>query len=290
MPTAALNQEIHSLTPSSVVDLFVLEIPGEAPIRFHPGSNKLRQAVIWRGDGSLDPNSVDNLAATYTFFPIEFSGYEVSSEGMMPQPTMRVANLNGSISALILRYGDLVGSKLTRKRTLYKFLDPINFPSQVNPDHDPNAEYPSEIFFVEQKTLENDLIAEFKLSSSLDVAGVKLPYRQILANLCMWEYRKSECAVAGGRVQGIIKLNPADAIWNSVTAYIIDDIVTYGGLWWRCTTANTNQRPDLFPGSWKIDVCEKTLDECKLRQSVDAQSSLTYGGFPGASRFPDLIA
>jgi lambda family phage minor tail protein L len=43
-----------------------------------------------------------------------------------------VANVTGSIAALILSYQDLVGAKITRKRTLVKYLDGVNFASGSN--------------------------------------------------------------------------------------------------------------------------------------------------------------
>ena len=37
----------------------------------------------------------------------------------------------------------------------------------------------------------------FELASKFDLAGQKLPKRQIVANVCQWVYRSSECSYTG---------------------------------------------------------------------------------------------
>jgi lambda family phage minor tail protein L len=38
---------------------------------------------------------------------------------------------------------------------------------------------------------------EFELTSSMDLAGVNIPRRQIIQNLCPWRYRGGECGYTG---------------------------------------------------------------------------------------------
>mgnify|MGYP003113114152 FL=1 len=96
----------------------------------------------------------------------------------------------GTISAMMLEVNkitvgnDLIGSTLVRIRTLAKFLDNANFPNNSNPfgTPDANQKWPDQIFLIARKSLENQEMCQFECSMQSDVAGVKLPKRQILPN------------------------------------------------------------------------------------------------------------
>jgi lambda family phage minor tail protein L len=186
MMTSALSSEIQSLSPSAVIELFVLDASaiGGDVFRFHAGTNALRGKLIWQ-------------AKEYLPFPVQVSGFEFSGTGQLPRPKIVVANLTGVMTTLLLELDDLLGAKFTRKRTLAKFLDGANFPSGSNPTADPTAEFADDIFFVDRKISENRDIVEFELASSFDLQGVKLPRRQIIQNICPWKYRGAECGYTG---------------------------------------------------------------------------------------------
>lgn len=185
MSSELINAEIQKLDPSSIVELFILDATalGGDIFYFHAGTNGLRSNVIWQGQ-------------EYVRFPIEVNGFEISGQGSLPRPKLRVSNALGAISVLLLNYNDLIGSTFTRKRTHAKFLDAINF-SGGNADADPSAEYPDDIFIVDRKSSENYQAVEFELASIMDLAGVQLPRRQVIQNLCPWKYRGGECGYTG---------------------------------------------------------------------------------------------
>jgi lambda family phage minor tail protein L len=179
--------EINKLEPSAIIELFVIDasVAGlEDPLYFHSGTNSLNQNIVWQGQ-------------EYVRFPVQTSGFEISGQGQLPRPKLRVSNYLSAITALILQYDDLAGSKVTRKRTLKKYLDAVNFSGGVNPDADPTASFPDDIFYIDRKATENRDFIEFELASSMDLAGVRLPRRQIIQNLCPWRYRGSECGYTG---------------------------------------------------------------------------------------------
>lgn len=180
--------DIQKLDVGAVVDLFVLDATalGGSISRFHAGHNGLMNDVVWQGN-------------TYSAFPIEASGFSLTSQGALPQPTLRVANVSGTIGSLLRVYSDLVGAKLTRMRTLLKYLDAANFQGG-NANADPTAKFPDEIWYIERKVSETKIAVEFALSSAWDVTGVMLPRRQCIANVCTWKYRSPECSYAGGAV------------------------------------------------------------------------------------------
>lgn len=181
--------EIQKLAPSAVVELFVLDATalGGTVTYFHAGTNELRASVVWQGQA-------------YSPYPVEASGFERSGQAPQPQPKMRVANVTGIITALNKELDDLVGAKVTRKRTFLKYLDAVNFTGGTNPTADPAVAFPDEIWFVNRKAEENEVFVDYELASASDVAGVQIPRRQVIANVCTWQYRSAECSYAGGAV------------------------------------------------------------------------------------------
>lgn len=182
----AIRSEIQKLAPSVVIELFVLDLSlfSQGSVYFHAGTNSLQQRLTWQGK-------------TYEAFPIQVEGFEFNGNGQIPRPKLKVANVTGAITAMVLIYQDLVGAKITRKRTLAKYLDAVNFPGGVNPTADPTAEFADDIYYVDRKSRETRDVIEFELAASFDLEGVNLPRRQIVQNVCPWRYRSSECGYTG---------------------------------------------------------------------------------------------
>ena len=58
---------------------------------------------------------------------------------------------------------------------------------------DPNAQFPQERWFIDRKANESRDTVTFELASKFDLAGQKLPKRQVIANVCQWIYKSPEC-------------------------------------------------------------------------------------------------
>ena len=211
----SIAEDIQSLSPGAIVELFEIDVTplGDSKYYVHAGTNELYGDVVWQGN-------------TYSAFPVEASGFTATTNGSLPRPTLRIANITGLITSLTKSFDDLIGVKVTRRRTFVKYLDAVNFTGGINPTADPAAEFPDDIYFVDRKAGENRVHVEFELASSLDLNGVKLPRRQVLQNICPWVYRSSECSYAGG----------AKADINDIPVSSLD-----------------------------VDVCGKRLTSCKLR-------------------------
>lgn len=223
--------EIQKLEPSALVELFELDATalGGPVVYFHAGTNQLSLPVTWQG-------------IEYSPYPIQASGFEKTGRGAQPQPRLQIADITGDVTALNIAYDDLVGAKITRRRTFLKYLDAVNFPGGVNASADPTIAFPDEIWTVNRKSSAvPGWICEYELASASDVAGVQLPRRQCIANVCAWIYRGPECGYAGGPV------------------------------------ADQNDIPTSDPS---LDVCGKRIPSCKLRFGQFA--TLPYGGFPAA--------
>jgi lambda family phage minor tail protein L len=122
VPVSAL-QEIN---PGAVIELFTLQLDatlhGSTTIyRFHNGANlNANGEVVWAGN-------------SYLRFPIQCEGFEFTGTGTLPRPTISVSNIFGTLTAIMQDVNqttvgnDLNGAKLTRIRTLARFLDAVNF-------------------------------------------------------------------------------------------------------------------------------------------------------------------
>lgn len=230
-----IRAEIQSLSPSAMIELFVLDMTGTYSggfLYFHAGTNGLNQPIVWKGQ-KYDP------------WPIQAKGFDMTTQGTLPQPSVIIANVGGVLSGEVQANDDLVGCKITRKRTLAKYLDAVNFPGGVNADADPNQYLPDEMWYVEQKTSETRHSIEFKLSSVFDLMGIQLPYRQVIQNSCPWKYRGAECGYTG----------------------------PYYDRFDQPTSMQAN------------DACAKLLSSCKVRQAYFSGQILPFGGFPGATRY-----
>ena len=178
MSTAPIVTELQKINPSSIIELFTLEtdedLHGSNQIyRFHNGTNlNNNQDIIWAGN-------------QYIKMPIQASGFAFQ-KGQLPRPKLTVSNARGTITAILLNINkvtagnDLAGAKVTRIRTLARYIDAVNFPNSTNPfgTPDPTAEFPKEIYKIDRKSVENREIVEFELAAAIDMVGVRAPQRQ----------------------------------------------------------------------------------------------------------------
>ncbi len=237
--------ELQKIEPSSIIELFELQLVaslhGSADVyRFHSGANmNANGEVVWGGN-------------TYLRFPVEADGFAYEGNGQLPRPKLRVSNILGTITAVLLSVNafnpgsDLNGAKLTRIRTMARYLDGANFPGGTNPYGTPDAtaEFPREIYYVDRKTAENRDVVEFELAAAFDLAGIRAPKRQCISSICQWVYRSTECGYTGSNY------------WDE---------------------------NDVQVGTLAEDVCGKRLSSCKLR--FGATGELPFGSFPGVGAF-----
>jgi len=177
-----LEADVQQGWHDAIVELFDLDltpITGDVDDKFYftnqlkPDDNK----IVWQG-------------RTYEPLPILATGYEKNTTGQIAQPSLTVANVMGTFTQVIDSLDDLVGAKVTRRRTLGKYLD-------GEPSADPLQEFPLDVFYIERKTSENALTITWQLGSVLDLEGLQLPRRVITQNYCQWKYRSSECGYTG---------------------------------------------------------------------------------------------
>jgi lambda family phage minor tail protein L len=227
--------DIQTLAPGAWVELFEIDaraITGGGSgdiLRFH-GYTRMGQ-IFWQGN-AYDP------------WPITTQGFKVDPD-QPPVPTLSAGNINGRMTALCLAFQDLVGARLTRRRTLGKYLDAINFP-EGNPTADPEQEIPPELWFIERRSAEDSTQVTWELASPMDFGGRQLPARQIIANVCSW-------LIKGG----------------------------YRGPYCGYTGPAVAQADDTPTDDPVLDACSGRLRGCRLR--FGETSELPYGSFPAAT-------
>ena len=232
--------DLQAISPSAIIELFTLELNAlqhgvTTTYRFHAGTSlNSNGELVWAGN-------------SYTRFPVEAEGFAYEGKGALPRPKIRCSNILGTITSILLSLPKgLEGAKVTRIRTLARYLDAVNFPGGVNPygTPDPTAEFPREVYYVDRKAAETRDVVEFELAAAFDLIGVRAPKRQCISNICQWVYRSAECGYTG---------------------------------------TNYFNESDQSVASAAQDVCGKRLNSCKVRFGANAE--LPFGSFPGVGTY-----
>ena len=252
---SAVYDELYKLEPDAIIELFHLQFTAatnglDDNLYFHAGTNGIPTSIVFGG-------------ITYTAAPVEADGFEKTGKGTLPRPTLQVANVNNAITSLMHRATnpiDPLMAKVTRIKTMKKFIDAVNFFDQVYIYQDGNtavtqgndtlllaahgtgdetARFPDEVWYIDRISSENQQAVEFELASKLELTNVLLPSRTVVEH-CPYRYRGPDCGYEGGPVA-----TEADV-----------------------ATSNASE-----------DRCGKKVSSCRLRF---ANTTLPFGGFPGA--------
>lgn len=182
--------------------------------RFHysPFPHTPEEIDAANGDESkLGPKPIIFNGELYDFWPVQIEGLELSTE-QAAEPTISVSNIDGHISALCLQYKDMVNAKVSIIDTYAIYLDAENFPNGLNASADPTA-FSLQTFWLDAKTVEDDEVISWNLSSPADLQDLVIPTRQI-TSLCEWvlrdQYRSGDGCTYNGTAYFDVKGNPVD--------------------------------------------------------------------------------
>jgi len=231
--------DVQTLAPGSIVELYELDATdiGADDVYYFTMNTDAGASVVF--------NSV-----TYVPLDFEVDGLEISGTGQLPEPTIKLSNTNNAIGAAVNSLGDLVGATLTRRRTFTKYLD-------GEPGADPTAQFPTDIFVIEQKTGHNKFFIEFKLVPFVDFTGVRIPKRQVLRDSCPFVYRY---------------------IATDSTSFDYANVIGCPYTGGDYFDKNGNVK-----GSADEDECGKRLSDCALRFPGDS-THIPFGGFPNVAK------
>jgi lambda family phage minor tail protein L len=159
-----------SLTTEGVIAVYKLDTTMlGGPVFYLASAGDFAQGIVWGG-------------IPYQELPMEMAGFDYTTRGTLPQPTVTFSNIFGAGNTLLDTYKGLIGALVTRTVTLTRFLD-----SGTTPD--PNAFISMDVYVVSQKLSHTAVSIAFKLTSRLDQEGSKIPRRLILRDICTHSYR-----------------------------------------------------------------------------------------------------
>ena len=167
---SALNIEANKTSPDTYLELFDFDSTMLFDANDNPGTvehytntpvGDATSKIIWRGN-------------IYYPLPLEISSIDDRGDGSAPSKvSIGISNVNKFLLAAVLRYGDLLGMKVTRWRTFYKFTDLGDSPNSL-------MHYPVQQWVVTRKTAQSKSGVSFEMSSPLDRPGLNLPRKLIL--------------------------------------------------------------------------------------------------------------
>ena len=178
-------EQLQKLENISIIELFKLDLIDGTHFfsgvgspttlyRFHNGTNEINTDIIWQGQ-------------TYSAIACEAEGFETGDNTVMARPTISFANTVGNISTIlelvnqITPFNDLQKAKITRIRTMARFLDANNFVNQTNPfgTPDPTKALEPMEYEINKKLVENNEVCTFELVNTIDFEDLTLPRKQI---------------------------------------------------------------------------------------------------------------
>lgn len=268
---ATIEQRAISPAPGVRVELFEADLTplGGTTFYFH---NYTYGSLFFQGN-------------EYEPYPIRIEGLEYKTNGTLPEPHVFLSNVGSQISALLRAYGDCLGAKITRRLTLFEYLDD-------QPGADPTQEWPPDIYFIEQRASETNSEVEFVLKSAADIQNKQLPGRQMTSLLCRWVFRGPDCGYTGApktdEKGNAVTATTDRGAYNIATTYNLHDYVyvLLGGVrQYYASLVNANNFPLDNAAKWVRTQCSHRLTSgCKAHFGTTAP--LPFGGFPGTARLP----
>lgn len=365
--TNIIATDLHSQEVlSGLLDLYVLEFGDNNTQRayFHPGVDGQLQEISFRDfDG-------DYTMRDYTPLPMMIKGVEITGDGAPARPILTVANVLTNFRTELgdVKADDIVGARLTRRRTLEKYLNTGGYQSH------PPTEFPRETYVIDRIKDENNLSITYELSSPFDLTTIQLPRRIVVGKYCSWVYRGLDSTVTSSEnLCGACNWNPdrgsskkayftdhnepiivnlsTPSPWSVGSSYAQNAFVRYNNVNYRAIRSSSGENPEAFESAywekvykavvwstgvsdphtfavgdfvehnntaWKCtrthvktasrqpshispywtagDICQKTLEACKIRFQSEFSGTvpkvnrrgatpLPFGAFPGSDTF-----
>jgi lambda family phage minor tail protein L len=176
MTEKLLNKDFQKQAPgSAILQLFELELSSSSTVYFHAGVEEDLSTVQFRQE--------DGTINTYVALPVKATGFGLDPSGPVTRPSIAFANALSVFGNAVGEYDDLLGTKITRRTTLQKYL------VGESGDATPPVEFVKQVFLIDRIKQTTKEIIEFELAAPFDLQGVTLPARQVVANACPWIYQ-----------------------------------------------------------------------------------------------------
>lgn len=280
---------------------------GANKLYFHDGKNENNADVTYDGN-------------TYIALPILMTGIEVKGDGALSRPTITIANVesliktgskfmtkmtdnSGSdqwntevdgvpVTSTDFKLDDLIGSKLTKRTTLEKYLS-----------SDPTIEFPKAVYIIDRIQQKTNLFVTFELAAPFDLAGVRIPARTVVGKYCPWQYqgarseliasdRRGACVWKehsqinhGNNTSSSVFLNEDDepimkksvlgtTAWSNSTSYAVDAIVVKNNLYYQSKdSSNQGNDPEAGEVFWQPIRFYETWSSSSVSYTINTTDS-----------------
>ena len=189
--------ELNKINPSSVIELFKLELT----VGLHvPDPNVNNLDTVFRFHAGANLNNFGMIrfnGEDYQRVAVKVEGFEDTSTGTIPRPTLTFSNLGGitkdttvmtmsdflNLVNTVTPGNDLLDAKVTRLLPLASALDNANFVGD-NPFGTPSTDrLQDRIYYIDRKAVENRQVVQFELVSVLDMQNKRIPARIVTRDL-----------------------------------------------------------------------------------------------------------
>jgi len=148
----------------------------------------------------------------YYGFPIALEGLDISNDGAHSRPTLTIANVESLLRTSStfqnafnsqraevagatgsglpdFKLDNLVGKKVTRRRTLEKYLKMSAGRSTDVASATDIIELPKAVFIIDRISSKTNLMVTLELASPFDLSGLRVPRREVVGKYCSWIYK-----------------------------------------------------------------------------------------------------
>lgn len=224
---------VQQPAPDAVVELFTLD------------ATNINGQVYYFCSSQDNGSEIEFDGNTYSPIDVEADGFQLTGNGPLPEPTLRVSNATGVMGAVAIAASDLLGTTVTRVRTFGRYLDNGSEP-------DPTAVISEDVYIIDQKTAHNQVYIEWKLASVIGFENRFVPARQVIRDICTHRYR----------------------IWDGSAFVYTNATCPYTGANYYTQNGTSSLNPAL-------DSCGKRIEDCVLRFGT---GELPTRAFPGSGR------
>jgi len=237
-----IDEKLNRLAVNTIIELYIMDATAVG-------------GDIYRFTSSAYADSLISFQGeTYTPIQFESSGWESTSDGTLPRPTMTISAISIAVIAAVISLNNFSKVEVTRIKTIKEFLD--------GESEEDGAQFlPREVYIVNRLISRNRVSVQIELASKIDRTGAKIPRRMAYRDTCTNIYRRYDSTIALDSPDDPFDYENADCPYSGTSYFDINDN--------EVTSA-------------KSDRCSHTKAGCVLRYGKD--SVLPIKAFPGMQR------
>ena len=255
--TDLIVKDLQKQDPGSeLIELFELELDSSTTVYFHSGVEEDLSTVQFRQEGGA--------VKTYVALPLQAKGFKADPKGTSARPSISFANVSNIFKNTVSDFDTLLGSKITRRTTLKKYL------VGESGDSTPPVEFPKQIFLLDRIASSSKTAITFECATPYDLQGITLPKRQVIANGCPWLYQGADYTLNEYEKVGA-------CTWNRESKYKASYTSTLDGTVEYISLVNLDDEY-VVPGTGETGAVTFSSTISSITQNSYYTTSTTLGG------------